>query len=370
MKKKFSAIALLLLLALIATGCAEEAPQNTESEESTEITSVQTDVSTSSDIETSAPAPDVKYYTNPLTGELNALHDNLLKRPAAIVLKNDKTGAPQIGIAKADIIYEAAVEGGMTRFLALYSDYPHMGNVGPVIDSRAYFFDFARAHDAIFLQAGSSSYGKAALKNDGVDCIDAVLGEMSPTFKRDETLINERGYSSSIVAVGNEVFSKVKQSGIRTENNVKTSLTMNFSQLYSDYAIDGNVCIKLSVPYSSTMTPYFEYSTLSNSYTRYQYGDVHKDNDGTPLKFTNILVLFAEHTVVDSTSGEMDIVTTGTGSGYYIYGGKYIPITWERDSEDVPFRYYTQNGQLLEICRGKTFVCVTSVKRRSDVKFS
>ena len=193
---------------------------------------------------------------------------------------------------------------------------------------------------------------------------------MSPTFRRDETLVDERGYSSSIVAVGEGIYDKIKYSGMRIENQVTTSLTMNFAQSSSDYTLDGDVCIKLSVPYSSSMTPYFEYSTLTNTYTRYQYGEAHKDNDGTPLRFTNILVLFAEHLPIDSTSGEKDIVTVGTGSGYYVCGGKYIPITWERESADVPFRYVKSNGEELEICRGKTFVCVTSEKRTTDVTFS
>ncbi len=357
-------------MAFIVSGCtgspadtasvSDTAPQtNTDTEEKI----------TTQPLDTAPPVTDVKYYTNPLTGEHNALHDNLLKRPVAVVLKNDMTGAPQVGIAKADIIYEATVEGGMTRLLALYSDYAHMTDIGPVIDSRSYLYDFAGAHDAVFIQAGASAYGKNAQKEDGIDCIDAILGEMSPTFRRDDALIDERGYSSSIVAVGGGIFDRIKYSGIRIENEVKTSLTMNFAQSSYDYTLDGNVCVKLSVPYSASMTPYFEYSTLSNTYTRYQYGDVHKDNDGTPLRFTNILVLFAEHTVVDSTSGEVDIATTGSGSGYYVCGGKYIPITWERESADVPFKYVKSNGESLEICRGKTFVCVTSEKRKADVTF-
>ncbi len=369
MKKKSSALSLVLLASLILSGCAESTTNDTTADSTSEITAASTDEITTSTAETETPAPNVKYYTNPLTGETTALYDNLTKRPAAVVLKNDRTGAPQVGIAQADIIYEAAVEGGMTRLLALYSDYSHMTDIGPVIDSRAYFFDFADAHDAIFVQAGSSSYGKTAQKEDGIDCVDAVLGEMAPTFRRDETLVNERGYSSSIVAVGDQVFAKVKQSGIRTENNVKTSLTMNFSDYYSDYSLDGDVCVKLTVPYSTSMAPYFEYSTLTNTYTRYQYGDVHKDNDGTPLRFTNIIVLFAEHSVINKTSGELDIATTGSGSGYYVCRGKYIPITWERESTDVPFRYYQANKQELEICRGKTFVCVASKTRKSDVTF-
>ena len=371
MKKKRTALPLLLVMAFIVSGCTGSPADTASGLDTAPQTKAETDEKiTTQTPDTAPPKPDVKYYTNPLTGEHNALHDNILKRPVAVVLKNDLTGAPQVGIAQADIIYEAAVEGGMTRLLALYSDYAHMTDIGPVIDSRAYFYDFARAHDAVFIQAGTSAYGKNAQKEDGIDCIDAIIGEMSPTFRRDETLIDERGYSSSIVAVGGGIYDKIKYSGMRIENEVKTSLTMNFALSASDYTLDGDACIKLSVPYSSSMTPHFEYSTLSNTYTRYQYGEVHKDNDGTPLRFTNILVLFAQHTVVDSTSGETDIVTVGTGSGYYVCGGKYIPITWERESADVPFKYVKSNGEELEICRGKTFVCVTSEKRKTDVTFS
>lgn len=359
-----------MIIALTFPACTGNSEETSAVSPDTDIqTQTQTDAVTSESIETAPPQDNTKYYTNPLTGELNALYDNVLNRPVAVVLKNDKTGAPQLGIEKADIIYEAAVEGGMTRLLALYSDYAHAGDIGPVIDSRAYFFDFAKAHDAILVQAGSTSYGKTSQKEDGIDCIDAVAGEMSPTFRRDEALIEERGYSSSIIAEGGRVFDKIELSGMRSVNNVQTSLTMNFTPLFTGYSLDGNICMKVSVPYSSTMTPYFEYSTLTNAYTRYQYGDVHKDNNGNALKFTNVLILFADHTVVDSTSGEMDVATVGSGSGYYVCGGKYIPITWERENAESPFKYYETNGKLLEICRGKTFVCITSEKRKNDVTF-
>ena len=44
------------------------------------------------------------------------------RRPAAVMMSNDREAQPQYGINRAGVIYEAPVEGGMNRFLAFLED--------------------------------------------------------------------------------------------------------------------------------------------------------------------------------------------------------------------------------------------------------
>ena len=41
------------------------------------------------------------------------------RRPLAIMMSNDKEALPQYGINRADIVYEAPVEGEMNRYMAI-----------------------------------------------------------------------------------------------------------------------------------------------------------------------------------------------------------------------------------------------------------
>ena len=78
-------------------------------------------------------------------------------RPIAVMIDNDSEDSrPQIGLESAYMVYEIIVEGGATRFMALFKDYSQE-KVGPVRSSRHYFLDYALEHDAIYALCMKSS---------------------------------------------------------------------------------------------------------------------------------------------------------------------------------------------------------------------
>lgn len=48
-------------------------------------------------------------------------------RPVAVMLNNIKQGCPQSGIANAGVVYEAPVEGDITRLMGIFEDYKDSG---------------------------------------------------------------------------------------------------------------------------------------------------------------------------------------------------------------------------------------------------
>ena len=142
-------------------------------------------------------------FVDPITGE-PADKDMSNSRPVAIVVKNDRSASPQYGLSDAAVLYEASVEGGLTRFLAVYSDVSKADKIGPVIDSRTYFYDFAANHNAIFVQAGTTNNGNKVQVSRGITALDAIVGEMTPGFYRDQILMASRGMESpfSIIISG------------------------------------------------------------------------------------------------------------------------------------------------------------------------
>ena len=48
------------------------------------------------------------------------------ERPLAVMFNNLEAGCPQYGIEEASIIYEAPVEGRITRLMGLYEDYDEL----------------------------------------------------------------------------------------------------------------------------------------------------------------------------------------------------------------------------------------------------
>ena len=48
------------------------------------------------------------------------------------MISNDKAALPHYGINHAGVIYEAPVEGGMNRFMAVIGDYDNLERIGSV----------------------------------------------------------------------------------------------------------------------------------------------------------------------------------------------------------------------------------------------
>ncbi len=365
MKRKLILIALLLAITVNIVSCDEIENiidpyiKETETETETETEEV---------TETVTQAEGPKYF-DPITAEPTE-RDLSTSRPIAVVVKNDRKAAPQYGLTNAAVIYEALVEGGMTRFLAVYSDASLVKKVGPVIDSRAYFFDFAANHNAVLAQAGSTANGNSVMSARGIKVLDAISGEMSPGFYRDELLNTARGYENSVVTEENGLGARASQYGIslKVVNPVSPYTTLDYMK---NREMNGKYCTYLSIPFSTNMTIEYTYSTLSNKYSRVQYDGPHIDAiNGKQLSFTNIIILSIDHTVIDNTTGEMNISDSGTGTGYYVYGGSCIQIKWQRTDGTNPIRLFEEDGLTpLQVSSGNTYIAVVSPRTVGKIKF-
>ena len=70
------------------------------------------------------------------------------RRPLAVMIENHADSRPQSGLSRADVVYEAVAEGGISRFLAVFYCGAAAGSakpydVGPVRSARTYFLDWA-----------------------------------------------------------------------------------------------------------------------------------------------------------------------------------------------------------------------------------
>ena len=99
---------------------------------------------------------------SPLTGEpVDQATANL--RPLAVMIENlgnsrnpmNAQARPQAGLDKADIVYEALVEGGITRFMAVYQS-KRAERVLPVRSARPYYVSWAGDYKAAFFHIGGS----------------------------------------------------------------------------------------------------------------------------------------------------------------------------------------------------------------------
>ena len=141
-----AALYMLTVLAMLlsAVGCSKVENPIHENNTSDATEPVETESS-------NVPQDNTPGFYNILNGE-SCSQEQAQIRPLAIMVNNIKASLPQVGLEKADIIYECEAEGTITRLLALFSHYADITEpIGSIRSSREYFIDFAANHDAIYI---------------------------------------------------------------------------------------------------------------------------------------------------------------------------------------------------------------------------
>ena len=136
---------------------------------------------------------------HPLTG-LPAL-EGVVPRPALAVKigNNDVNSLPHEGLAEADIVYEALIEAGKTRFLGIYqSSLPE--RIAPVRS--------ARSTDISLIGNLSNPHFAYWGSNEGVG-VEVEEAERSGTFVRQSAEINSSGAFSRDSSRGNSPYDGV-----------------------------------------------------------------------------------------------------------------------------------------------------------------
>ena len=88
------------------------------------------------------------------------------KYPVAVMIDNKYEARPWSGLSYAGLVFEAPVEGGITRFLAVYSSSREIKKIGPVRSIRPYYLDWASGYGALMAHIGGSPAALADIANN------------------------------------------------------------------------------------------------------------------------------------------------------------------------------------------------------------
>jgi len=115
---------------------------------------------------------------SPLNG-LAADDPALLERRAlAVKIDNHPNARPQSGIAQADLVYELLVEGGLSRFIAIFHDNDSE-YLGPIRSGRPTDPTLIRPTGAVMVFSGAQPWIEQIIVNTGV----RLIGEGEGTFR-------------------------------------------------------------------------------------------------------------------------------------------------------------------------------------------
>lgn len=281
-----------------------------------------------------------------------------MQRPVAIVINNIPRALPQSGISQADIFYEVLAEGGITRIIGIFRDFDTQ-KVGPIRSTRDYFVHFALDHNAVLVHHGGSPQGYSEISRLRVNNLDGMVLEGSAFF-RDAARRNQPGmFEHSSYTNKENIFTSIENSGFDMYPDTIQDQPFNFYE-ESTQPKGGIQVDAVTIPFSNSQISTFEYNKKTKEFIRYQNSKAHIDEEtNEQLKVKNIIVQKVnENVIAGDTEGRLMVELIGEGEGYLITEGVYVPITWKKSSSESPTQWFDENGNKLELNKGKTWICV------------
>lgn len=287
------------------------------------------------------------------------------KRPIGVMIDNHQLARPyQYGLQKANVVYEAVAEGGITRFLAVFHDQA-VAKIGPVRSARVYYMGWALEFPAYYAHVGgASTVGSPA--------------NIHPYISAHNVLsLNQFRLGEATFASGG----KVKLPSGATLSNIKYTSTSKlwlagealypgtnslpgFAQwTFKAEAPYGQRPASQKIPFSfwSYPTAYkgeWRYDPLMNSYLRFQGGAKHLDQaTKEQLAAKNVVLAYMTDKSAGDGTGHRLYTNTGQGNAEVYLDGTKTLATWKRPSLSARMKFY-QRGTNTEISfnRGLTWI--------------
>lgn len=279
-------------------------------------------------------------------------------RPVAVMLNNIREGCPQSGIANAGVIYEAPVEGDITRLMGIFEDYQDVERIGSIRSCRDYYIFYANEFDAIYAHYGQSAFALPYFEQHLIDNLNGIKLGSTAFFRSSDRKAPHNAYTNyELIQQG------IDKMGYRREFKDGYEGHYVFAEDGSENTLpQGTVANEVHFDNFNHNHPYFIYDPETKKYSRYQFGAAQVDDlTGEQLTCDNILVQYSDVTTYEGTSyKKIDTITDGNGNsggkGKYITRGRAIDIIWQKDSPWGVTHYITMDNQEVKLNPGVTWV--------------
>lgn len=364
MKKSLKLVLALTIGAVMLYGCGKEEDDLAAAEPIVEPITIEEPEEAGTPTPEPTEAPPEGKYRSELTNEWI---DEELKdqRPVAIMVDNESLAYDHYGVNQSDIVIEmmnSTLNGRITRLMCIVKDYANITQFGSVRSIRPTHFLIGGAFNVIYLHDGGPYYIDSYLSKPAFD-------HLSGTFAR----VNngkERTYTEYVTW---EDYTNGKTyEGLKTQLE-KASFSKDYNEYYegpsfkfADEEVDlsdvsgSKAAASVEMPFPHTKSK-LKYDESAGKYNLYCYDKLHVDaaDDNKATEFENVFILDCDHVQLDENGYMLyNFLTSTPKEGYYLTGGRAIPIKWINPTETSPLTFFTEDGAELQINTGKTYISV------------
>ncbi len=285
--------------------------------------------------------------------EVQIVDVNSKSRPIGVMINNIGAARPyHTGLQEAYLVYEIVVEGGITRYLALYKDnFPE--TVGSVRSARHYFLDYVMENDAFYVHWGWSPQAQSDIKSLGIDNLNGLSMGAPYFFRKNLNVSSEHTGFTNLAEMKKYVESK------DYELETSRGLLLDYSATSVSLGESATDATKVNLKYSEYFVTNYVYDSSTNVYKQYVNDKEHKDYEtGKQYTVKNIIAYqVGNNNISGDSKGRQDLDNIGTGEGYYMTEGKVIPITWEKKTRKSKTIYKNkETGEKIKVNDGNTWI--------------
>jgi Protein of unknown function (DUF3048) N-terminal domain/Protein of unknown function (DUF3048) C-terminal domain len=288
------------------------------------------------------PAIDVSESINGLLAK-----DELIdRRVVAVKVDNHQLARPQIALNEADAVYEALVEGGITRFIALYQT-ADFEKVGPNRSGRVTDSDLIKGLDATFQISGAQQWVKNIFRADGIN----VLYDTGATTFRDNSRPAPHNLFTSTI--------KIRKTADGRGWSDKNPGNMF---LFGDAPGSGVAATDISMSFSSGPNSNWEWDgehyLRSNGSVPHQ--TINIDGEREQVSADVLVALKVREYIARNPAGSGTPLPTadavGTGEAIVFYDGEVVGGTWTREKNTDMFTLTNEDGTAMVIPPGRLWI--------------
>ena len=297
------------------------------------------------------------------------------RRPLLSMIENHVDARPQSGLSKADVVYEAVAEGGITRFLAVfYCNAAEEVTIGPVRSARTYFMDFASEYSdyPLYAHVGGANvpgpanalgqigdYGWLAKGND--------MNQFSigfPTYWRDyERIGHEVATEHTMYSTTEKLWEVAAKRGLNATDEDGNKWNAKFTEwkFKDDEKLEARgTTSKIDFSFWSNSPDYvvtWDYNKDQNQYLRVNGGQPHKDlNTDSQIQVKTVIVQFMKEKGPIDAEKHMLYTTTGTGKALIFQDGEVIEGAWIKEKRQSRTKFTDGSGKEISLNGGPIWI--------------
>ena len=283
----------------------------------------------------------------PLTG-VEPSDDVEVDRPAvAVKIENASIAYPLSGLEDADVVYEELVEGGITRFMAIY----HCGDsrkAGPVRSARIVDPALLVPYTKILAYSGSNKPVNDALSDADVVQLDETrAGNGVKRVPREGITSEHTLYANTAV---------LRRKGRKDHGDAPADDIFEFG----DPTGKGKRARTVTLVFSGATEITYDYK--KGHYLRSQNGEPFMTERGPQVTVDNVVIETHEVRLsqqITDVAGNPSVEIadeTGSGPAVLFRDGRAIEGTWEREAVGDAVRFLTKAGKAMVFKPGNIWI--------------